>query len=32
MLRRLFDRYAVENRTQLARLAREEGWLTAAVH
>jgi DNA-binding NarL/FixJ family response regulator len=30
MLRRLFDRYGVENRTQLAGLAREEGWLTAA--
>lgn len=28
MLRRLFDRYAVENRTQLARYAEEQGWLT----
>jgi DNA-binding NarL/FixJ family response regulator len=28
MLRRMFDRYAVENRTQLARLSRQEGWLT----
>jgi len=31
MLRRLFDRYNVENRTQLARLARQEGWLTSAL-
>ena len=31
MLRRLFDRYSVENRTQLARLARQEGWLTTAL-
>jgi DNA-binding NarL/FixJ family response regulator len=31
MLRRLFDRYGVENRTQLARLARQEGWLTSTA-
>ena len=29
MLRRLFDRYVVENRTQLARFAMRQGWLTA---
>lgn len=29
MLHRLFDRYAVENRTQLARLAMRQGWLTS---
>ncbi|HEX5826845.1 MAG TPA: response regulator transcription factor [Candidatus Limnocylindrales bacterium] len=28
MLRRLFDRYGVENRTQLARHAEHQGWLT----
>ena len=27
MLRRLFDRYATQNRTQLARYAEREGWL-----
>jgi DNA-binding NarL/FixJ family response regulator len=27
VLRRLFDRYSIRNRTALARLAREEGWL-----
>jgi DNA-binding NarL/FixJ family response regulator len=29
MFRRLFDRYGVENRTQLARLAMRQGWLTS---
>jgi DNA-binding NarL/FixJ family response regulator len=29
MFRRMFARYHVENRTQLARLAAREGWLTA---
>ena len=29
MLRRLFDRYAVGNRTQLARYAARQGWLTS---
>ena len=29
MLHRLFDRYAMENRTQLARLAMRQGWLTS---
>ena len=28
-IRRLFDRYSVENRTQLARLAMRQGWLTS---
>jgi DNA-binding NarL/FixJ family response regulator len=27
-IRRLFDRYGVDNRTQLARLAMRQGWLT----
>jgi DNA-binding NarL/FixJ family response regulator len=30
MLRRLFDRYGVENRTQLAWFATRQGWLTGA--
>lgn len=28
MIRRLFDRYGVDNRTQLARFAMRQGWLT----
>ncbi len=28
MIRRLFDRYGVDNRTQLARFATRQGWLT----
>jgi DNA-binding NarL/FixJ family response regulator len=31
MLRRLFDRYAVDNRTQLARYAARQGWLQSWV-
>jgi DNA-binding NarL/FixJ family response regulator len=31
MIRRLFDRYGVDNRTQLARFAMRQGWLTSAV-
>jgi DNA-binding NarL/FixJ family response regulator len=31
MLRRLFDRYAVDNRTQLARYAARQGWLHSWV-
>ena len=31
MLRRLFDRYDVENRTQLARFAAHQGWVSAWV-
>ncbi|MEI7743905.1 MAG: response regulator transcription factor [Chloroflexota bacterium] len=29
MIRRLFDRYGVDNRTQLARFAMRQGWLTS---
>jgi DNA-binding NarL/FixJ family response regulator len=29
MIRRLFDRYGLDNRTQLARYAMRQGWLTA---
>ena len=31
MLRRLFDRYSVDNRTQLARYAARQGWLRSWV-
>ena len=32
VLRRLFDRYSVSNRTALARLAEREGWLFGGSH
>jgi DNA-binding NarL/FixJ family response regulator len=31
MLRRLFDRYGTDNRTQLARYASQQGWLTGGL-
>lgn len=31
MIRRLFERYAVSNRTELARLANRQGWLTSEL-
>jgi DNA-binding NarL/FixJ family response regulator len=31
MIRRLFDRYGVDNRTQLARFAMRQGWLTGVA-